>query len=122
MTLSSGWNNPFAFAFAPDGTLYVADNAGGEGDERLAIGNRGSRPIVLATFPPHSVPSGLAVTTEGRLAVCTFLERTLRSYRVAGDAAVPDAVPLATDCAIGVVTLADGTLAYANEREIRTIP
>jgi hypothetical protein len=34
--ISSGWNNPFAFA--SDGTLYVADNAGGDGDERLAIG------------------------------------------------------------------------------------
>ena len=121
VTLSSGWNNPFAFAYGPDGTLYVADNAGGEGDERLAIGNRGPRPMVLATLPPHSVPSGLAVMTDGGLAVCSFLERTLRTYRVVDDVAMPDAVPLATDCSIGVITLDDGRLAYADERTIRVV-
>ncbi len=122
ITLSSGWNNPFAFAYGPDGTLYVADNAGGEGDERLAIGNRGPRPVVLATLSPHSVPSGLAVMNDGGLVVCSFLERTLRTYRVVDDVAMPDAVPLATDCSIGVVTLDDGRLAYADEGTIRVVP
>lgn len=120
--VSSGWNNPFAFAFAPDGTLYVADNVGGAGDERLAIGNQGSRPVVLATFPPDSVPSGIAVTEDGALAVCTYLERALRIYRIVDGIAQPDAEPLATDCSIGVVALADGTLAYADERTIRVLP
>ena len=121
-TLSSGWNNPFAFAFGADGTLYVADNVGGAGDERLAIGNRGPEPVVLATFPPDSVPSGLAVTPGGDLAVCTFLTRTLRTYRVVGGVAMPDEDPLATDCSIGVVTLADGSLAYSDESTIRVAP
>jgi hypothetical protein len=119
--ISSGWNNPFAFTFAPDGTLYVADNAGGEGAERLAIGNRGPKPVVLATLPPHAVPSGLAALPGDRLALCTFLEGTLRIYRVAGLRATPDARPLRTDCAIGVIVLADGTLAYADEHTIRTL-
>lgn len=121
VTLSSGWNNPFAFAFAADGTLYVADNVGGAGAERLAIGNQGPRPVVLATFPPDSVPSGVAITADGDLAVCTFLERTLRTYRVVGGVAIPDAAPLATDCSIGVVALAGGSLAYADERTIRVL-
>lgn len=122
VTLSSGWNNPFAFAFATDGTLYVADNVGGAGDERLAIGNQGPRPVVLATLPPDSVPSGLAVTADGEVAVCAFLERTLRTYRVVGGVAIPDAAPLATDCSIGVVALAGGGLAYADESTIRVLP
>jgi len=121
MAISSGWSNPFAFAFAEDGTLYVADNAGGEGDERLAIGNAGPRPVVLTTLPPHSVPSGLAALSDGRLALCTFLAGTLRAYSVGPTVAIPDPVPLATDCSIGVITLADGTMAYADERTIRTI-
>lgn len=120
-TISSGWNNPFAFAFAPDGTLYVADNAGGAGDERLAIGNAGPSPVVLSTFPPHSVPSGLAITSDGLLAVCTYRTRTLRTYEVVGETAVPDLVPLATDCSLGVVALSDGRLAYANQTAIMTV-
>lgn len=119
--ISSGWNNPFAFTFAGDGTLYVADNAGGEGEERLAIGGAGPLPIVLATLSPHSVPSGLAAMPDGRLALCTFLEGTLRAFLVGRAAARPELVPLAADCSIGVITLADGTLAYADEGTIRAL-
>lgn len=119
--ISSGWNNPFAFAFAPNGTLFVADNVGGPGDERLAIGNAGPDPVVLGILPAHSVPSGLAVLADGRLALCAYLTRTLRTYRVVGGIAMPDAVPLATDCSIGVIALADGRLAYADEGAIRVI-
>src|SRR6185436_19896399 len=39
--LSTGWNNPFAFAFTPDGRLWVADNADGKQPERLALGDAG---------------------------------------------------------------------------------
>lgn len=120
-TISSGWNNPFAFAYAPDGTLYVADNVGGVGEERLAIGNAGPAPVVIGTFPAHSVPSGLAVLPDGRLAVCTYLARTLRTYRVDSGVAAPDVVPLAPDCSIGVVVQDDGTIVYANEGAIRVI-
>jgi DNA-binding beta-propeller fold protein YncE len=121
VTISSGWNNPFAFAFAPDGTLYVADNVGGDGEERLAIGNDGSAPVVVGTFPAHSVPSGLAVLPDGRLVVCTYLARTRRTYRVDSGVAAPDVVELATDFSIGVVALEDGTIVYANEGAIRVI-
>ena len=120
-TVSSGWHNPFAFAFAPDGTLFVADNVGGPGEERLAIGNAGPAPVVLGSLPAHSVPSGLAVLPDGRLAVCTYLARTLRTSRVVGRVALPDPVPLASDCSIGVIALTGQRLAYANEGAIRTI-
>lgn len=76
---------------------------------------------MLATLPPHSVPSGLAVLTDGRIALCTFLEGTLRGYRVGPVTATPDLVPLATDCTIGVIALADGSLACADSDSIRTI-
>jgi glucose/arabinose dehydrogenase len=118
--LSGGWNNPFAFAYAPDGTLFVADNAGGEGDERLAIATAGE-PQVLATLGPHAAPSGLAVLPDGRLALCTYVTRTLQLYRVAEGVATPDGSPAATDCAIAVVTLPDGSLAYADEERIRLL-
>ncbi len=116
--LSRGWNNPFAFAYASDGTLFVADNAGGEGDERLAIATAGE-PQVLTTLGPHAAPSGLAVLTDGRLALCTYVTRTLQLYRVSDGAVIPDGSPAATDCAIAVVTLLDGSLAYADEERIR---
>lgn len=116
--LSRGWNNPFAFAYAPDGTLFVADNAGGEGDERLAIATAGG-PQVLAILGPHAAPSGLAVLPDGRLALCTYVTRTLQLYRVSDGVATPDGSPAATDCAIAVVTLPDGSLAYADEERIR---
>ena len=64
----------------------------------------------------------LAVMNDGGLVVCSFLERTLRTYRVVDDVAMPDAVPLATDCSIGVVTLDDGRLAYADGGTIRVVP
>jgi glucose/arabinose dehydrogenase len=118
--LSEGWNNPFAFAFAADGTVFVADNAGGEGDERLAIATAGG-PQVLATLGPHAAPSGLAVLPDGRLALCSYVTRTLQLYRVSEGAATPDGSPVATDCAIAVVTLPDGRLAYADEERIRIV-
>ncbi len=36
VVLSGGWNNPFAFALASDGALWVADNVPGTRGERLA--------------------------------------------------------------------------------------
>lgn len=119
--ISGGWNNPFAFAFAPDGTLYVADNSGGDDPERLAIGNAGPSPVVLATWPAHTVASGLAVLDDAHLVVCTYLTRRLVPFTLTGSGAAPG-LPKATDCSIGVIRLGDGTIVYANETEIRGLP
>lgn len=119
--ISSGWNNPFAFDFAPDGTLYVADNVGGPGRERLAIGNAGPEPVVIGTFAPHSVPSALAVIDDDHLAVCTYLTRRLTVWSRQADGGAArwtPSLPIAVDCATGVAALADGTIVYANETQI----
>jgi sugar lactone lactonase YvrE len=118
--ISSGWHNPFAFAFAPDGVLYVADNAPGEAPERLAMGDAGPRPVVLAELPSHTAPSGIAAPDGRRLVVCSYLRRTLTTYSIEEGTAVPGPT-LADDCSLGVVLLADGSLVYANEREIRVL-
>ncbi len=116
--ISSGWNNPFAFVFAKNGTLYVADNAGGESPERLAIGNRGPAPIVLAILAPHTVPSGIA-TIPGGVAMCSYLNHTLMVWRPGSNAQTWVSGPLlADDCSIGVIALSDGSLRYSNETQI----
>ncbi|MEO8475919.1 MAG: PQQ-dependent sugar dehydrogenase [Actinomycetota bacterium] len=116
--ISGGWNNPFAFGYAPDGTLYVADNSGGDAPERLAIGNAGPSPEVLATWSAHTVASGLTVLDDAHLLVCTYLTRRLIPFTISGSGAMPG-LARATDCSIGVIQLADGTLVYANETELR---
>ena len=43
--LSAGWNNPFAFAVAPDGRVWVADNSPGKRPERIGRGDRPDAPL-----------------------------------------------------------------------------
>jgi hypothetical protein len=116
---SSGWNNPFAFAVDQDGTAWVADNAPGSEPERLARVSPAGVVTVLAELPARTAPSGLA-RVPGGLLVCGFSSRALLGYRLRG-AALGEHVTLAEDCALGVVRLADGRVAYANEREIRVL-
>jgi hypothetical protein len=116
---SSGWNNPFAFAVDEDGTAWVADNAPGPEPERLARVSPGGVVTVLAELPARTAPSGLA-RVPGGLLVCGFRSRALLAYRLRGTA-LGEHLTLAEDCALGVVRLADGRVAYANEREIRVL-
>jgi hypothetical protein len=76
--LSSGWNNPFAFAFL-DGVLWVADNAPGRLPERLARGDAG-RPVAVTPLPARVAPSGLAALPDGSLAVCGVVSGRLDRY------------------------------------------
>lgn len=116
--VSTGWHNPFAIAFTPGGDLWVADNAPGERDERLTRGDLPDAPVTV--LPPHTVPSGLAALSERDLVVCGFRSRTLQRYRISlTGPAEPFGSPLARDCALGVVVLVDGRLAYATEDDIR---
>jgi hypothetical protein len=118
--LSRGWNNPFAFAFDGRGRLWVADNAPGSGPERLARGDRGV-PLDVTALPPRTAPSGLAARGE-RLFVCGVVSFSLDPYRVtAAGRAVADGRPLARDCSLGTVVLADGRIAYANRQRIEVI-
>ena len=118
--LSSGWNNPFAFAVTPSGAVWVADNAPGNEPERLARGDVGGRPTAVRALPPKTVPSGLAAVDDRRLIVCGFASGRLLEYRVDARARSQPPRTLATDCRLGVVRLGE-QLAYAAKRGIELI-
>jgi hypothetical protein len=121
-TVSAGWNNPFAFTLTPSGALWVADNAGGRDRERLARGDRMGQPTDVTLLRGTSAPSGLAALDDDHFAMCGFVSRRLDLYDASDPAAARRAPqPLAENCAIGVVALADGVLAYANETSIRIV-
>lgn len=118
--LSSGWHNPFAFAFTPSGRLWVADNAPGDRPERLARADDSD--MRATTLPSRTAPSGLAALSEQDLVVCGYVSHRLLRYRITGSGrAVAQGKPLALDCSLGVVALADGRVAYATETEINLV-
>ncbi len=119
--LSSGWNNPFAFAFAPDGRLWVADNAPGRRPERIARGDaRGGPPAEVTELEEEIAPSGVAAISSTELAVCGFVSRALQRYRLRGGRWRP-AGTIARGCRYGVVGLPDGRLAFSTGRDVRTV-
>ena len=120
--VSSGWNNPFAFAITPTGALWAADNAPGSEPERLARGDIGGKPALVTALPPDTVPAGLAALSDDRLVLCGFTSRLLQIYRVGPSGkATSSGAAVAENCSLGVVRLSDGRLAYANESAILTV-
>ena len=117
-TISYGWNNPYAFDFSDDGALWLADNAPGTQEERLLradpVGTR-------AVLPARTAPSGLAVVGEDTLVVCGYATMLLLRYRVGANGAPRPDGTLARDCRLGVVTLADGRVAYSTGRSILAV-
>ena len=118
--LSTGWNNPFAFAFTPDGDLWVADNATGRQPERLARGDAG-KPYDVTNLPRKHAPSGLAALPNGDLALCGVVSGTLDRYRHQSDGQWKRIGTIATRCRYGVALLTDGRLAYAEDDAIRVV-
>lgn len=119
--LSTGWNNPFAFAFTPDGSLWVADNATGKEPERLARGD-GGKPYEITNLPRKTAPSGLAALPNGDLALCGVVSGTLDRYRHEPGGHWKRIGTIAPRCRYGVALLTDGRLAYADTRAIRVVP
>lgn len=119
--VSRGWNNPYAFTFTATGALWVADNAPGERPERLAPGASDPHPSTFLELPPNTAPSGVAAISSTQVAVCGVRSRRLERYRLRGTRPPlgPQGAPLATDCALGVVRLTDGRLAYATFDQIK---
>jgi len=119
--VSRGWFNPFAFTFTPNGQLWVADNSPDERPERIARGDNG-RPTAVTPLAVKLAPSGLAALSNTRFAVCGIVSQRLDVYEIApnGRAHVVGE-PLARDCSLGVVRLADGKLAYATPVTIRVV-
>jgi hypothetical protein len=114
VTLSSGWNNPFAFAYTPGGQLWVADNVPGTHGERLARGDLDHRPTHITPLPPGTAPSGLAAVSDRQIVVCGFESHLLQRYRITvAQRAVAAGAPIARNCWVGVTLLAGDRLAYA---------
>ncbi len=116
--LSSGWNNPFALAVDADDVVWVADNTGGDGPERLGRGDRPAeeaRPLG-GPGPGERAPSGL-VALDGRFALCGYL--TGQVEEVGLDTGAGAAPVLARPCRTGVVRLADGRLAMGTDAGVR---
>ena len=113
--LSTGWNNPFALAVGADGTVWVGDNTGAEGPERIGRGDRPPSEATAMGGPGQGevVPSALVVLDGNRLAMCTYLGRDLREVDVSGGRARLTGRTLAAPCATGAARLADGRVALA---------
>ena len=116
--ISSGWNNPFAFAFSPGGSPWVADNAPGDDPERLARVSPDGRPAFSRDLAGHQIaPSGLVALSDRQLVICAYLPAQLILYDV--DSGRRRQV--AGGCRTGVVRLTSGDLAYAGDGEIRVV-
>lgn len=107
--VSTGWNNPFAFTEAPDGSLRVADNAPGDVPERLARGDT-PRPSEVVELEGTSAPSGVISDGEDLL-VCGYVSQELRRYRPGSR----DHEVVSSGCRFDVDRLADGRLALADD-------
>jgi hypothetical protein len=120
-TLSTGWNNPFAFTYTPDGTLWVADNAPGTHPERLARGSTGGGPPAQVTvLDRRPAPSGLAALGRGVLALCGVVSGRLDRYELHGGR-WRYARTIASGCRYGVVRLTGGRLAFSDDDGVRVI-
>ncbi|HVL80328.1 MAG TPA: PQQ-dependent sugar dehydrogenase [Actinomycetota bacterium] len=115
--VSSGWNNPFAFAVSMSGRVWVADNAPGRKPEVLADGDRRG----LTELPARTVPSGLAAAGDDLLVLCGYRTGVVQPYRVVDGRPRPEGEPRATDCRYGVSVLADGRVVYAAADSLRTV-
>lgn len=116
--LSGGWNNPFAFAVAPDGRVWVADNAPGRRPERLGNGTAVAPRSPLAR---PIAPSGLAVLSATDVAVCGVASGTLERYRRAADGSWRALRRFATPCRYGVARLAGGRLIVSGDAGLRDV-
>jgi hypothetical protein len=119
--LSTGWNNPFAFAYLPDGTLWVADNAPGKHPERLARGSTGGGPPADVTVLDRGpAPSGVTALGPRALALCGVVSGLLDRYELrAGRWHYVRTI--ARGCRYGVVRLTDGRLAFSADDGVRVI-
>ena len=116
--LSSGWNNPFAFATTAGGRIWVADNAPGRKPERLGPGI-GSGPRTPLTRP--TAPSGLAVLSQREVAVCGVGSGRLDRYRRNASGQWSYAGSFATPCRFGVARLTGGDLIVSTDGGLRRL-
>lgn len=118
VVVSQGWNNPFAFTVAPDGAVWIADNAPGRVPERIGRGDGGGPVTAMTT---ERAPSGLAVLGPNELAVCGVVSGLLELVPIVDGAAVEPTTVLAEPCELGVVALPGGALAVAQFDGVRIL-
>ena len=118
--LSSGYTNPFAFAFSPAGALWVFDNATRDDPERLVRGDQSGAEPALAQRA-EMAPSGLAALSDDALVVCGYLSRTLERIVLRADGTAERTAVLAEPCAMGTAALADGRVAFSDGESLRAV-
>jgi hypothetical protein len=119
--LSTGWNNPFAFTFARDGTLWVADNTGAEGPERIGRGDQPADRALGLGGPVQGAiaPSVLVSVSADQLGLCGFISGRMQLVHLTDGRPSPPSADLADSCSTGGAVLADGRIVTATPTEIR---
>ena len=122
--LSSGWRNPYAFAYDEDGRLWVADNAPPGQAERIGLGDKEDGSVIMLN--ENLAPAVLIVLPDGDLGVCGYLDGQMRKVTVSrgGRTGTDPTAELTGDvvvepCTVGAAQLSDGTTLFATETEIR---
>lgn len=118
-TVSSGWHNPFAFTYRPDGSLWLADNAPGRKAERITRGDRRGAPVATTGALRPVAPSALVPLGRDRLGLCGYVSRVMREVRVDGDQPSPPGPILVEHCAIAATVLRDGRVVVTDDESIR---
>lgn len=121
--LSTGWNNPYAFAVLPDGRVWVADNAPGSGAERLGRGDRGDRGDGdgdRRDLPDKRAPSALIALGAHRLGLCGYLDGDLVAMELDPVPTIGDTLAKGT-CRTGAVTLGHDLLAVTDGKVVRIL-
>jgi hypothetical protein len=120
VTLASGYFNPFGLAITPSGDIWTTDNAITPTTDLIARVHDGTpEPF---RYMSHAAPSGLAAIDDMTLAVCGYASRRLDRFAIGPDGTARRVgKPIARDCEVGVIRLADGRLAYANTFSINVV-
>jgi len=114
--LSGGWNNPYAIAEDPEGSLWVADNAPDGFKERIqAVGE--DRPSYL--FDGTNVPTGLVVSDD-ELLVCLYARGVVGRFERYGSR-LDASADLAAGCRTDLVEGPDGTHWLADADGVRAL-
>lgn len=116
--LTSGWNNPFAFSYAPGGDLWVADNAPGRRPERITRGDRTGGPQTTTGALRPMAPAALVALSDHRLGVCGYISRVMREVRIDGDRPSPPGRVLVRRCAIAAAVLPDGRVVVTDDHSV----
>jgi len=117
--LSSGWNDPTALAYGPDGRLWVVDRSASGG--RVARGDKGGRPTLVVSLRGSAVRSATTLSAR-ELVVCTGTGDGRMERRTVGpDGPVSAAGALVSGCSTAMTRLVDGRIATATAAGVQIV-